>query len=104
MVHSVKACAGYVAVLLLHIELLRVDFQLVSFPKSVCVCSAGSLSLGMALSSWCYRAFFAQERVGCCFIWVGCLVLERDVSCRVTLTCHSAKCEKGGDGHPGGLL
>lgn len=67
MVHSVKACAGYVAVLLLHVELLRVDFQLMSFPKSVCVCSAGSLSLGMALSSWCYRAFFCPGEGGMLF-------------------------------------
>lgn len=35
MVHSVKACAGCIAVLLLHTELLHTDFQMVSFPKSV---------------------------------------------------------------------
>lgn len=70
--------------------------------QKVCGCTAGSLSLGMGLSRWCYRAFSAQERVGCCFIWVGCLVLERDVSCRVSLTCHSAICERGSDGHPRG--
>lgn len=63
-VHGVKACAGCVAVLLLHTELLHVDFQLISSPESVCDCSAGSLSLGRGLSSWCYRAFFPQERVG----------------------------------------
>lgn len=71
-------------VLLLHKELLHVDFQLISSPESVCDCSAGSLCLGRGLSSWCYRAFFPQERVGCFFVWVGCLVLERDVSCNFT--------------------
>lgn len=35
---------------------------------------------------------------------LGCLVLGTDVRCRVSVTCHSATYERGGDGHPSGLL
>lgn len=88
MVHSAKSLhAGCVAALLLHV--------------------ATATSLVMALSHGATRLFLPRRgrpRPALLKQRVGCVMLGRDVGCRVSLTCHSAICERGGDGHPGGLL
>lgn len=67
----------------------------------------GSAELVACLLGWCYGAFFAQERqaqASSSQAPGGMFDAGKDVSCRVPLCYHSATCERGGDGHPGGLL